>query len=284
MAAEPATDPRLTPARADLAAAHLRGRVAAPRYAEGVAMTVVVPVADLLRAPDAPAIESQLLLGDAFTVYDLAGGWAWGQAGHDGYVGHVAAAALGPATDAGRVIIGAPFQHVYPAPDIHTRPMAVLPFLARPAVTGQAVTGKGGAFTALAGGGFVLTAHLAGPEQDFVAVAERFAGTPYLWGGTSAFGLDCSGLVQLAWRATGRMILRDSDMQAGCGRSLAPGESPARGDLVFWKGHVGILQDAARLLHANGHHMRVVSEPLAEAAARIAAAGGGPVAAIRRPY
>ncbi len=272
-------DSRLTPVRPDLAASHLRGQVEAPRYADGMAMTVSVPVADLVADPAARGMESQLLLGDGFTVYDLADGWAWGQVGFDGYVGYVAEASLRPARDGRRVTIGAPFQHVYPVPDIKSRPGSTLPYLATPAAVEWLQD-----FVALAGGGYVLRAHLARTEPDFVTVAETFLGVPYLWGGTSVFGLDCSGLVQLALRAAGRVIGRDSDMQAAAGEAVPDGAALQRGDLICWRGHIGIMQDAMRLIHATGHAMRVISEPLDKVVERIAGqAQGGPVTARRRP-
>ena len=122
----------------------------------------------------------------------------------------------------------------------------------------------------------------AGFETDAAGVALRFLGAPYLWGGRESLGLDCSGLVQQALAACGKACPRDTDMQAGIGVAVAPGDL-ARGDLVFWKGHVGMMLDAERMVHANGHHMATVVEPLAEAIARIEAAGYGPPTAYRRP-
>jgi cell wall-associated NlpC family hydrolase len=161
---------------------------------------------------------------------------------------------------------------------VKVRPTAELPFLAAVPVTGTT-----GAFAKLRSGGFVPRPHLEPAPGDAAAQAARLAGAPYLWGGRSAWGLDCSALVQLALLAAGVSAPRDSDMQAAMlGHALAPDAELRRGDLVFWKGHVGMLADAATLIHANAHHMAVVIEPLAEAVARIAAAGGGPVAGRRR--
>jgi cell wall-associated NlpC family hydrolase len=129
----------------------------------------------------------------------------------------------------------------------------------------------------------VPRAHLAPVAGDFVAQAERFLGAPYLWGGRSARGIDCSALVQLALLAAGREAPRDSDMQAALlGTELPARAALRRGDLVFWKGHVGIMRDRDTLIHANAHHMAVAAEPFGPAAARIAAAGGGPVTGRRR--
>lgn len=275
-------DPRLTPARADLAAAHLRGRVEAARFVEGRALRVREPVVDLRKAPDpARGAETQLLFGESFVVYDEEEGWAWGQCARDGYVGYVSANALaeGPAPTHR---VAALRTHLYAAPDMKTPPLAALTYDACVSV------GEGGGAWARTPQGFVYAAHLRPWESradDPVAVAEMFARVPYLWGGRSSQGLDCSGLVQTALRAAGHDAPRDSDMLARFGEPLPLDAAMAhlrRGDLVFWKGHVGIMRDAATLLHANAFHMSVVSEPLSEARARIAASGGGEMTGARR--
>ena len=274
-------DRRVTPVRADLAADSLRGRVTAPRYASPRPMLVAVPVAPLTARPDAEApLDSQLLLGEGVDVYDSADGWAWVQAKADGYVGYVPAACLAKpdAAPTHRVTIGQAL--IYPAPSVKCRPLGTAPLGAR-----LRVAEPGTVFCALDGGGHVPTPHLCpldAPAQDWVAVAMMFLGAPYLWGGRSVAGIDCSGLVQVARQAAGLACPRDSDMQRD-----APGEDVAegalrRGDLVFWKGHVGIMLPGEQLLHANAHHMAVAIEPLSRAAARIARAGGGPVTGRRR--
>ncbi|MDJ1157609.1 NlpC/P60 family protein [Chelatococcus sp. SYSU_G07232] len=283
----PATtlDRRLTAARSDLAAEALRGLVDAPRYAQGFLRRVVDPVADLRREPrpDAP-LDTQALAGEAVTVYDEHEGWAWGQLAGDGYVGYLPAAALGPADPAPTHRVTVQRTFVYPGPSIKLPPLAAVSVN-----SGFAVARTEGDFAVLATGGFVYAAHLSPLDTeapDFVAVAERFLGVPYLWGGKTSLGIDCSGLVQVALAAAGIAAPRDSDMQeAGLGRpmDIAPDLAGLkRGDLVFWKSHVGIMLDAVRLLHANGHHMLVVAEPLAEAATRILARNGGPITSVRR--
>jgi hypothetical protein len=272
---------RLVPARPDLAAEHLRGEVTAPRYSAGEPRRVSVPLLDLTAGPD-PAAEraTQLVCGEAFTVYELRpDGLAWGQAASDGYVGYVRADGLGQGSPAGgRVRVTAPWSQVYARPQVRARTVAELPCLAEVALAGTA-----DAFARLRSGGFVPRAHLV-PVEDWVGLAERFVGAPYLWGGRSARGIDCSGLVQVALLASGRAAPRDSDMQAAALGSALPARARLRrGDLVFWSGHVGIMRDGLTLLHANAHHMAVVAEPLVAAAARIAAAGGGPVLQRRRP-
>jgi cell wall-associated NlpC family hydrolase len=270
---------RLVPARPDLAADHLRGRVAAAAFAPGEPRRVVAPLLDLTTSPDPAASRAtQLLHGETFTVYETRpDGRAWGQAALDGYVGYVEARHLGHRTGAGRRVT-ALWSHLYTKPLVQGAVEHDLPFLAE-----VPVSGTSGAFARLRGGGFVPAAHLAPVADDFVAQAERFLGVPYLWGGRSARGIDCSGLVQIALLATGRPAPRDSDMQAALlGEALPPRTPLRRGDLVFWKGHVGIMRDREALIHANAHHMAVASEPLATVVARVTMAGDGAITVRRR--
>lgn len=286
--------PRLTPARADLADVALRGVVEAARYVEGRPACVVAPSAPLRRAPRADAgLDTEALLGEAVTVYDEAEGWAFVRLALDGYVGYLPSEALSSRTDSSNV--GAPTHRVvalrsflYPGPSLKLPPLAFVSFGSRVRVA-ESVRD----YVRLVTGGWLHAAHLGALDArapDYVAVAERFLGTPYLWGGRTSLGLDCSGLVQTALAASGIAVPRDADMQeAGLGALLlldpASGlpADPRRGDLVFWRGHVGILSDPETLLHANGHHMAVVAEPLAPAVQRIAAGEGGPVTSVRRP-
>ncbi|RBP07353.1 NlpC/P60 family protein [Roseiarcus fermentans] len=274
-------DRRLTPARADLAAAHLRGQVAAPRYAEGRPMRVTDASAPLRRepAPDAP-LETEALFGEAVTVYDESEGWAWVQLERDGYVGYLPSIALGaprPATHR----VAALRTHVYPARSIKLTPTMALSLGAR-----LTIARREGDFAVTADGSYLWARCLAdvdSREENFVAVAERFLHAPYLWGGRTSEGIDCSGLVQGALAAAGVAAPRDSDLQEAALGAPVPLDAPLmRGDLVFWKGHVGVMRDAATLLHASGWHMAVVSEPLDEARARIAAGGGGEATSVRR--
>ncbi|MFE1603223.1 C40 family peptidase [Methylobacterium sp. ID0610] len=281
----PIRDPRLTPARPDLADERLRGLVVADRFVPGSARQVTAPLAPLRRAPrEEAALDTEALHGEAVTVYEVAGGWAFVQLDRDGYVGYLPAASLGAPGPAPTHRVAALRSFVFPAPDLKRPPLAHLSFGAR-----VAVVGAEGAYARLAGGGFVYAAHLAGlaaREPDVAGTAARFLGTPYLWGGRSSLGLDCSGLVQTALDAAGIAAPRDADMQEralGEPIPVTPGLTGLeRGDLVFWRGHVGLMLDAVRLVHANGHHMAVAIEPLAEAEARIRAAGAGPVTTIRR--
>jgi hypothetical protein len=277
-------DPRLTPARPDLAAAHLKGRVQAARFVEGERKRVIAPVAPLRRRPepDAP-LDTEALYGEHVTVYEITDeGWAWVQLQLDSYVGWLPVEAIGDlrvdATD--RVIALRTF--VFPGPDIKLSPLMALSFGSR-----LTVTRREGEFAVTDAVGFVPAQHLAPMdfvEPDFVAVARRFLGVPYLWGGRSSLGMDCSGLVQLALQAAGYACPRDSDMQAAFGQAVPfSGDLAAirRGDLVCWKGHIGIASEPGALLHANAFHMAVAEEPLAQAVERIRRSGSE-ITAVRR--
>jgi len=281
-------DGRLHAFRQDLADERLAGEVEAERFVAGRAATVGVPVADLRREPRPDAgLSTQLLLGDPVRVYEEREGWAWLQSERDGYVGYAGAGALGPVpTSLPSHIVRVPRTFVYPGPDLKSPPLATLSLGTRLRVSDRAET-RGTAYAILAGGGAVVAGHVAGlgdpPVQDYVAFAESLLGTPYLWGGASAFGLDCSGLVQLAMHMAGRPVPRDSDMQAAAiGAALDPAGGLRRGDLVFWKGHVAMLTDPETILHASGHTMQVSREAFAEAKQRIAYLYGVPTG-FRRP-
>jgi cell wall-associated NlpC family hydrolase len=270
-------DRRLTPARPDLAARHLAGTVEAERFADATRCRVTAGTAPMRAEPDPlTPFDTELLHGEEIAVYEIAGPWAWGQSALDGYVGYVPAPSVA-STEAPAPThrVATLWANVYARPALKSPPFAALPFAARVAVAEQRE-----GFARIAPASWVSLgqlAPLAEPVADWVATARRFVGTPYLWGGRSPAGLDCSALVQLARQSAGHACPRDSDMQAALGRALGPGEALGRGDLVFWRGHVGIMLDGQRMLHANGHHMATVIEPLDEAVARIEAAGGGPV-------
>lgn len=279
-------DPRLNVFRADLADARLRGKVKAERFVEGRAAVLAAPVADMRGAPRGDAgVNSQLVRGQAARVFEERDGWAWVQADRDGYTGYVPAGTLAEPGPAPTHVVTAPRSFLYPGPDLKFPIVDPLSMGALVTVAGEAET-RGTRYALLAGGEAVIAGHLRPvneAEDDYVAVAERLLFTPYLWGGTSGFGLDCSGIVQLAMRLAGKAVLRDSDMQArSIGREIGEDETPRRGDLVFWKGHVAIMKDAENIIHASGYAMMVTVEPLAEAVERIAPSYGMPTVR-RRP-
>ena len=268
------TDRRAHLANARVAAAELEDVVTAPVYTEGTWRRVTRPVADLCAAPDG-ARDRQLLYGQRVRVLEVHAGWAFGAAARDGYVGYIAQDALGDDIQGTHRVV-ARATHLYPAPDMKRREVAWLSF-----GTELRVVASAGAFFETSEGLFVpkvhlrpLTAHFADP----VSVAQIFFGTPYLWGGNSAAGIDCSGLVQGACLAVGLPCPGDTDQQeAVLGETLDPGVPPARGDLFFWKGHVAWAVDAETLIHANAQTMSVCHEPIAQAVDRIEAQGEGPV-------
>jgi cell wall-associated NlpC family hydrolase len=274
-------DRRLTLVRDGLADVRLEGLVAAERFATAVPMQVATPTASLRKAasPESEQ-ENQLLFGERFDVLFEDGDFAFGQARRDGYVGYVPSVALTLLGEPPTHRVAAIRTYAFSRPDIKSAIVGL--YSVNALVTVEA---REGLFVKVAGSGWITQAHL-GPigtgETDAVAVAQRFLGAPYQWGGRESLGLDCSALVQLSLAACNRACPRDTDMQRGFFAEIAEAER-RRGDLVFWKGHVAVLLDADTILHANAFHMAVAVEPLAEAIARIEAAGVGRPLGYRRP-
>jgi cell wall-associated NlpC family hydrolase len=273
-------DPRLNAFRPDLADARLKGRVAAPRYAEHMQAQCVTAVADMRRSPrpDSP-VDTQVLYGETVNVFEEAEGWCWAQAHSDLYVGYMPAAALTSRLTIATHFITAPRTFLYPGPDMKLPAEAALSIGSRISVSGEAET-RGTLYLTLASGCAVIAAHAAPLGRrcaDPVSVAERLLETPYLWGGRSGHGIDCSGLVQMTHAQCGVQLQRDTAMQRHtAGAALADDIALRRGDLVFWPGHVALMADAQTIIHASGHAMAVVREDFAQAKARIAPMHGAP--------
>ena len=268
-------DTRRIPVRHDLAAEHLRGQVDVEKFVEGKPMAVGASMINLVRNADPDTnLATQLLYGEGFTVYDEIAdmGLAWGQSERDGYVGYVPSAGLIDPLEGRIEQVSALSALVFSESDFKSQLLGSYSLGCRVAIEGEE-----NGYARLGEGIYTPLVNLAPVTGDFVGVAEKFIGSPYLWGGRSYFGLDCSGLVQLALQAVGVDAPRDSDMQSSELGSLVEGPL-LRGDLVFWDGHVGIMQDGENLLHANVHHMAVVSEPLTDVTAR----AEGEITATRR--
>jgi len=264
-------DRRLNAFRPDLAAEALKGQVEAARFVKGEPASVTGSVAALRPFPDiGRGIDTELLFGESVRVFDRANGFAWVQADADGYVGYLPEEMIGSLAEPTHRITAAR-TFLYPEAELRKPPIKAFSMGSLITVIGDAET-RGTRYFLLAGGGAVIAAHCLpvgeAMADDYVYVATKFIETPYLWGGRSGFGIDCSGLVQLALMMVGKSAPRDSDMQASFGNAITRDEL-RRGDLVFWKGHVGIMEDQETLLHANGHTMTVARENFEAAVKRI---------------
>lgn len=274
-------DRRLTPSNGRVAHVSLRGQVEAECFVEGESHKVIRPVADLLAKPDGGR-DRQLLRGDGFRVLDLQGGMAFGFAQQDGYAGWMAAADLIAAPVAVETHrVNAAHSYGKSTPGLKAMGQ-ITPLSLGTRLTALEIT-DGWARVAWSQDSapqdlYVPSQHLVPIDRldsDPVSVAERLLGAPYLWGGDSSFGIDCSGLVQIALNSCGQTCPRDSDMQEALGTALPPGTPPQRGDLMFWKGHVAWVSDTDTILHANAHAMAVAYEPINHAVARIESQGDG---------
>ena len=278
MKAEDSTlDKRLNAYRSDLADESLRGLVEAERFTAGKPMRIADPVVDMRSEPRGDAaITTQLLYGDDVLVFEDHNGWCWVQNERDGYVGYVVDTTLDRRASEPTHVVIAPRTFVYPGSDLRFPRTKALSMGSLVTVTGGEER-RGTLYAMLPSGEAMIAKHLVPMDQvadDHVAVAETLMHTPYLWGGVSGFGIDCSGLIQLALLMTGRGVLRDSDMQAATiGEPVDPGDDYhdlKRGDFVFWKGHAAMMASHSTLLHASGHTMSVTLEPLRDAIERIA--------------
>ena len=281
-------DRRITPARSDLAALSLKGMVDSENFAEPSLNQIKTAIVPMRADPAADGkIDTVLLYGESFDVYDTADGWAWGQATRDGYVGYIPHATLSDAVITPTHTVSVPMTHLYPVASMKSEPVAALwmSSLATPSAFNEP-NDEGVAFAEL-DGFFVPEKHLTPvdkPAQDYVGVAESLLHAPYIWGGKTAAGIDCSGLVQVAFARTGADVARDSDMQAATlGTEIVPGTPLQRGDLLFWPGHVGIMINTTTLLHATAFAMQVITEPVKTARKRIEDTLDLPLQCVRRP-
>lgn len=275
-------DRRVNAFRDDLADTRLRGRISDRRFVSGERGQVVVPSIGMFRQPRHDAMrETEAIIGETVAIFERRDGWAWVQLDRDGYVGYVAESAIGAIEPLATHRIAALSTFVYAAPDLKSEMLQSLTMNSLVAVKRK----SDGAFLQLERGGYIASRHAAvitAFQSDFVAVAERFVGVPYLWGGKTCRGADCSGLVQIAMHASGLDCPRDSDMQQKTlGRLVDDRDGLRRGDLLFWKGHVGSMVDSDRLIHATAHYMEVVIEPVGKAIERTRAAGF-PLVAVKR--
>lgn len=278
-------DRRLNAFRPDLADIALKGQVEADRFVTPQPAMITQPVVPLRPKPDlSMGIDTELLMGEEVRVFERKNGWAWVQAVDDGYVGYLPEEALGPVVETTHFVT-VPRTFVYSGPDLRFPTRMALSMGSRLTIVGEAET-RGTRYLLMADGGALVSRHLRPvaepPISDYVSIAALFLETPYLWGGKSGFGIDCSGLVQLAMRMAGQKAPRDSDMQAsGLGVPVERAEL-RRGDLVFWKGHVAIMEDETSMIHANGNTMSVARETLEAAIERIGWLYGTPTG-YRRP-
>ncbi|MDO5703615.1 MAG: NlpC/P60 family protein [Paracoccus sp. (in: a-proteobacteria)] len=269
-------DRRLTPATDRIVLDGWQDRAPRPKVTSGHPVRLAVPLVDLCRAPGG-ARDRQVNFGADLTVIDEQDGWSFVRAALDGYCGWLRSAALTEPAAPITHRVRAPATHVYPEPDMKTHQLHALSIGAR-----LSVTGTEGRFAALATGGWVPVQHIADhPAADPVAIAERMIGTPYLWGGNSDWGIDCSGLVQAALSAADIPCPGDSDLQRA---AFPPAEGPIRrGDLLFWPGHVAIAESETSMIHATAWQMAVIREGIDHALSRIDAAGEGPFLGHHRP-
>lgn len=276
------TDPRLLFALPEIAHISLRGRVPARQFAGGALHKVVCTTAGLYATLDGTVLQREILYGHR--VRSLPYGDAHRVFARDettGYVGFVSRQQLGSWTaPTHRVATRATFA--FTAPDFKSSVAMQMSLGAHLHIVD--VTDR---YSRTVDGQYVMSDHLVPidqPEQDAAAVAERCIGAPYLWGGNSSFGLDCSGLISLALGTCGRLMPGDSDLQQTAFGPPLPDATPfQRGDLLFWKGHVAMMCDADTLIHANAHHMAVTCEPVQSATQRIRHKGHGNIIAHVRP-
>ncbi|EJF83186.1 NlpC/P60 family protein [Candidatus Bartonella washoeensis] len=267
-------DPRLYAFRDDLADKRLETEITAQHFVQGEKKRVNTAVAGLFKENNKKSErQTECLLGEELLIFEQGESMSWGQSLKDGYVGYIDTTVLCTSTIKQTHIVSVPRTFQYLQADLRGPMEYPLSMGSKVSVVDEKEV-RGTMYSILESGKAIITDHLSSIEymyEDYVTIAETFTRTPYLWGGVSGFGIDCSGLVQLSMMMTGKMVLRDTDMQQKTiGRPLTDSDKLQRGDLIFWKGHVAIMIDHENIIHANGHSMDVMIEPLEEAITRIA--------------
>lgn len=279
-------DPRLNAYSSDLADERLRGKVEALRYVSGVKRRVSSAKAALYKIADITSErQSECLFGEDVMVFNETGTWCWVQSCQDGYVGYIERSKIDMPKNTPTHIMVAPRSFEYEKADLKSPMVSTLSLGSKVNIVDKIET-RGTLYAKLDNDRFIISNHIVPIGtimDDYVSVAESLQRTPYLWGGKSGFGIDCSGLVQLSMMMAGKTVLRDTDMQAETiGEVIDPIDGLQRGDLVFWKGHVAIMVDSKTIIHANGASMDVKIEPLETAIERIARHYARPIC-YRRP-
>ncbi|MEH6630537.1 MAG: NlpC/P60 family protein [Halopseudomonas aestusnigri] len=275
-------DPRLHPIRDDLTAEYLREKVTCNKYSQGQAAQVIVGKSSLRRSPeDGSPLDSELLFGEKLTVYDERNGWAWVQNAKDSYVGYIHSADISKEIRPTTHRIQALRTYVFPKPDMKCPPIDLLSI--ESAISIVQIEGN---YSQIQGGGWVYSAHIMSQDiaaTDHVSIARRFLGTPYLWGGKTSVGIDCSGLIQVSLSACGITAQRDASMQEKTLGIPVNSEQTTEGDLIYWSGHVAIALDNKMAIHATANSMDVMIEPIAHITERVEMETGGTgITAIKR--
>lgn len=268
-------DKRLNAFREDLADKRLEGKVTAQRFVQGEKRRVSVPVAGLFKENSQKSeMQTECLLGEELLIFEHGKEMSWGQSLKDGYVGYIDTKVLCTSTTEQTHVVSAPRTFQYSQADLRGPVECSLSIGSRVSVIGETEV-RGTRYSILENGSAIVSDHLSPigriVYKDYVEAAEKLVHTPYRWGGTSGFGVDCSGLVQVSMAMAGQAVLRDTDMQRKTiGTPLSESDGLQRGDLVFWEGHVAIMTDHENIIHANGSSMDVMVEPLEKAVERIA--------------